>query len=165
MTSEATTRTNFVSQSSRLARCCRQDRIFLRAQVTALLFWPHLISFLILYSSYVICLFFYLLHLFNFFFSLTMISFNHIHLFFSFLKVNLLFFNSFCFFSLSPAVVILYRESFLMYSFFFLSLSTRTKQQWPPPPLTRTPYPFKSHRNLSSRWAAEGNIKRVMSGL
>lgn len=157
-----TTRTNFVSQRSRLTHCCRQDRIFLAAQVTALLFSPHLKSFPILYSSNIICLF-CTSCIYFIFFPLTVVSFNHIHLFFSFFKMNLLFFNSFRFFSLSPAVVILYRESFLMYSFF--SLSTRTKQQWPPHSLARTPYPFRSHRNLSSRWVPEGNIKRVMSGL
>lgn len=121
---------------------------------------PHI--FPILYSSYVICLF--CTSRIYFIFSLAMISFNHIHLFFSFLKANLLFFNSFCFFSLSPAVVILYRESFLMYSFFSLSLHPH-QTTMAPSLLTRTPYPFKSHRNLSSRWAPEGNIKRVMSGL
>jgi len=111
---------------------------FLAAQVTALLFSPHLKSFPILYSSYVICLFctscmYLIFFLWPWFLLITFICFFS----FFFSKVNLLFFNPFCFFSLSPAVVILYRESFLMYSFFH-SLS-------PPAPNNNVPSPSRTH--------------------
>ena len=140
---------------------------FLATQVSALLFSPYLKSFPILYSSYVICLFctscmYLIFFLWPWFLLITFICF---FFFFIFFKVNLLFFNPFCFFSLSPAVVILYRESFFNVFLFFILFLHPHQTTMSPPPLARTQYPFKSQRNLPSRWAPEGNIKRVMSEL
>lgn len=149
-----TTGTNFVSRSSRLARCCRQVRA--PSHCSFVFASPHI--FPILYSSYVICLF--CTSRIYFIFSLAMISFNHIHLFFSFLKANLLFFNSFCFFSLSPAVVILYRESFLMYSFF--SLSPPAPNNNGPPPSSHA---HRTHSNPIEIFPADGRPKAISKGL
>ena len=134
---------------------------FLAAQVTALLFSPHLKSFPILYSSYVICLFctscmYLIFFLWPWFLLITFICF-----FIFFFKVNLLFFNPFCFFSLSPAVVILYRESFFNVFFFSFSFSTRTKQQCPLP----LSHARSTHSNPTEIFPADGRLKAISKGL
>lgn len=136
---------------------------FLAAQVTALLFSPHLKSFPILYSSYVICLFctscmYLIFFLWPCFLLITFICF------FLFFQSESFILQPFLFlFSVSRCCYSLSRIFFNV--FFFILFLHPHQTTMSPPPLARTQYPFKSHRNLPSRWAPEGNIKRVMSGL
>ena len=110
---------------------------FLAAQVTALLFSPHLKSFPILYSSYVICLFctscmYLIFFLWPWFLLITFICF---FIFFS----KWIFYSSTLFVSFLylPLLLFFIENLFLMYSFFH-SLS-------PPAPNNNVPSPSRTH--------------------